>query len=87
MTLMANVNDEYQVLQFSSARSFTSTGTGTDSYTNAGGTYRIRFKPVSGAALAALLAMSEHSGKTACWNFQFTTSGGSTTQPTISYCR
>jgi phosphatidylethanolamine-binding protein (PEBP) family uncharacterized protein len=87
MTLTADATDGYQVLQFSAARSFTSTGTGTDSYANAAGTYRIRFKPVTGAALASLLATNQHSGKSACWNFQFTTSGGSTTQPTVSYCR
>jgi hypothetical protein len=87
MTLTADATDGYQVLQFSSSRSFTSTETGTDSYANAAGTYRIRFKTVTGAALASLLALGQHSGKSACWNFQFTTSSGSTTQPTISYCR
>jgi phosphatidylethanolamine-binding protein (PEBP) family uncharacterized protein len=87
MTLTTDATDGYQVLQFSSTRSFVSTETGTDSYTNAAGTYRIRFKPVTGAALVTLLASSQNSGKSACWNFQFTNSGGSTTQPTVSYCR
>jgi phosphatidylethanolamine-binding protein (PEBP) family uncharacterized protein len=87
MTLTSDATDGYQVLQFSASRSFTSTATGTDSYTNAAGTYRIRFKPVTGAALASLLATNQHSGKSACWNFQFTSGVGSTTQPTIFYCR
>ena len=87
MTLMTDVIDGYQVLQFSAARSFTSTETGSDSYFNAAGTYRIRFKPVTGAALTALLAAAGNAGKAACWNFQFTSSGGATTQPTVSYCR
>ncbi len=90
MTLSADATDGYQVLQFSSARAFTSTETGTDSYANAAGTYRIRYKPVTGSALVTLLASSQNTGKTACWNFQFSqvTNGSSTlTQPTVAYCR
>ena len=74
-------------LQFSAAQPFTSTETGTDSYANAAGTYWIRFKPVTGSALAALLALSQNSGKSACWNFQFNNTAGTATQPTVSYCR
>ena len=87
MTLATASADGYQVLQFTSANTFTSTATGSDSYTNAPGTYRIRYKAVAGTDLATLLALNANSGKTACWNFQFTTSSGSTTQPAISYCR
>ena len=87
MTQTIDAADGYQVLQFTTSRPFTSTETGTDSYANPAGSYRIRFKPVTGAALTALLAMSPNSGKSACWNFQFTDSGGATTQPTLSYCR
>jgi phosphatidylethanolamine-binding protein (PEBP) family uncharacterized protein len=85
MTLTTDPADGYQVLQFSSARSFTATETGSDSYANAPGTYNIRYKSVTGAALTTLLA--SNAGKTACWNFQFTSSAGATTQPTVSYCR
>jgi phosphatidylethanolamine-binding protein (PEBP) family uncharacterized protein len=87
MTLRTDPVDGYQVLQFTSARTFTATETGSDSYAHAPGTYRIRYKPVAGAALAALLAQPQNSGKSACWNFQFTDAAGTTTQPTISYCR
>ena len=87
MTLATDASDGYQVLQFSATRSFTSTETGADSYANAAGTYRIRFKPVTGSALTALLALSQNTNKSACWNFQFTNTGGSATQPVVSYCR
>jgi phosphatidylethanolamine-binding protein (PEBP) family uncharacterized protein len=87
MTQSLDATDGYQVLQFSSTQAFTSTETGTDSYANAAGTYRIRFKPVTGSALIALLALTANSGKTACWSFQFTNSGAVTTQPAVSYCR
>ena len=87
MTLATASADGYQVLQFTSAGSFTSTETGTDSYANAAGSYRIRYKPVTGTELATLLALSANSGKTACWNFQFTSAAAATTQPAISYCR
>ncbi len=79
--------DGWQVLQFGSARSFTTTETGSDSYANAPGSYRVRYQRVSGAALQALLAQPANAGKQACWNFQFTTASGSTTQPAASYCR
>jgi phosphatidylethanolamine-binding protein (PEBP) family uncharacterized protein len=87
MTLVTDASDGYQVLQFSAARSFISTETGSDSYNNAAGTYRIRFKPVTGAALTALLASNQNTGKSACWYFQFNNLAGVTTQPPISYCR
>ena len=87
MTLTTDASDGYQVLQFSTTRAFTSTETGTDSYANAAGTYRIRFKPVTGSALTALLVSGQNANKSACWNFQFTDTGGSATQPAVSYCR
>ncbi len=87
MTLTTDASDGYQVLQFSAAGSFVSTATGTDQYSNPAGTYRIRYKPVSGAALTTLLAQTQNAGKSACWNFQFQSSAGATTQPAISYCR
>jgi phosphatidylethanolamine-binding protein (PEBP) family uncharacterized protein len=87
MTLATDATDGYQVLQFRSAQAFTTTETGNDSYANSAGTYRIRFKPVTGSALTALLALSQNSNKTACWNFQFTTNSGTPSQPTIAYCR
>ena len=86
MTL-TTASDGYSVLQFTSAVSFTTTETGTDSYANAAGSYRVRYKQLSGAALSTQLALAANNGKSACWNFQFTDSTGNTTQPTTSYCR
>ena len=79
--------DDYQVLQFSAARAFIRTEAGADSCANPAGSCRIRFKPVTGSALTALLAASANRGKSACWNFQFNDTAGVTTQPAVSYCR
>lgn len=87
MTLTTDPADGYSVLQFSSAKTFVTTENGSDSYSNAAGTYKIRYKPVTGTALASLLALAQNSGKTMCWSFQFTSAAGTTTQPTTSYCR
>jgi phosphatidylethanolamine-binding protein (PEBP) family uncharacterized protein len=87
MTLTTDPSDGYQVLQFTSPVSFNSTETGTDSYANAPGTYKIRFKQVTGTALATLLSQSQNKGATACWNFEFQNSSGTTTQPSVSYCK
>ena len=87
MTLATSATDGYQVLQFTSAAGFTSTETGADSYANAAGTYRIRFKALTGTDLATQLALAANSGKTTCWNFQFANTAGASTQPTVSYCR
>jgi hypothetical protein len=87
MTLTTDSVDGYQVLQFTSAVSFATTETGTDQYPNSPGTYRIRYKAVTGPALATLLALPQNTGKTVCWNFQFVSAGGTTTQPTTSYCK
>jgi phosphatidylethanolamine-binding protein (PEBP) family uncharacterized protein len=86
MTL-TTASDGYQVLQFTSATTFDTTETGTDNYVNAPGTFSIRYKQVTGAALATLLAEPQNSGATACWNFEFVNSSGTTTQPSVSYCK
>ena len=87
MTLATDATDGFQVLQFSSNRSFQTTENGTDSYANAAGGYRIRYKAVTGTALTTLLAQTANANKTECWTFQFTSSAGTLTQPTTSYCR
>jgi hypothetical protein len=87
MTLTTDAKDGYQVVQFKTDRPFTSTETGTDSYEQKAGTHRIRYKPVTGSALAALLAEPEHTGKSTCWSFQSTDGADATTQPNVSYCR
>jgi phosphatidylethanolamine-binding protein (PEBP) family uncharacterized protein len=86
MTL-TTASDGYQVLQFSSSLAFVATETGTDSYSYNAGTYKIRYKQVTGAALDTLLAQAQNAGDTACYNFEFTDSSGNTTQPTVSYCK
>lgn len=87
MTLTTDPSDGYQVLQFTSPTSFTTTETGSDSYPNPPGTYKIRYIQVTGAALEALLAMKQNANATACWNFEFVDGNGNTTQPSISYCK
>lgn len=87
MTLTTDATDGYQVLQFNSAQTFLTTGTGTDAYSNAPGVYRIRYKPVSGADLATLLSQPQNAGKSLCWHFQFASGSGTQTQPTTTYCR
>ena len=87
MTLTTDSTDGYQVLQFTSAIRFNTSENGTDSYPNAPGTYKIRYKIVTGADLTALLALRQNANATACWNFQFVDGSGKTTQPTVSYCK
>ena len=87
MTLTTDPDDGYQVMQFTTARAFTTTSNGTDSYANAAGIYRIRHTPVTGSALVTLLATTQNAGTSACWNFRFTTGSGTTTQPATPYCR
>lgn len=87
MTLRTDGSDGYQVVEFTSARNFTTTSGGSTSYPYTPGSYRIRYKALSGAALMALLTQPQNSGKSACWNFQFTDVNGAATQPSISYCR
>jgi phosphatidylethanolamine-binding protein (PEBP) family uncharacterized protein len=87
MTLTTDSSDGYQVLQFTSTQSFVTTETGSDQYNNRPGTYRIRYKAVTGSALTALLAQNQNIGKTACWSFIFTDDLNGITQPGTSYCR
>jgi YHYH protein len=84
MTL-SSATDGYQVLQFTSNESFITNTTGANDYTNAAGSYKIRYKALTGTELAALLTTNP--GKTACWSFQFKTSADIQTQTPISYCR
>jgi phosphatidylethanolamine-binding protein (PEBP) family uncharacterized protein len=85
LALSVDAADGYQVMQFNSGKSFTTTATGADSYVNGAGSYKIRFKAVTGAALTTLL--SSNPGKTACWSFQFANGAGLAAQPNVSYCR
>lgn len=85
MTL-TTASDGYRELQFTSARVFNTTENGQDNYTNAPGTYRIRYRQLAGAELAAAL-QGANANRSACWSFQFTTGGGATTQPPVTYCR
>jgi hypothetical protein len=87
MTLTTETSDGAQVLRFSTTRSFITTETGNDSYTNSAGTYLIRYKPLAGAALGAALAQPRNAGKSLCWGFQFTNDAGKGTQPDTVYCR
>ena len=87
MTLTTDGTDGYEVLQFTSNNPFTTNETGTDSYANAAGTYRIRYKAVTGTSLTDLLAQNANAGKSSCWNFQFLNAAGATSQPSINYCR
>jgi hypothetical protein len=87
MTLSTDATDGFHVLQFTSTRNFTTTETGSDSYANPPGTYRIRYRQVTGDALVSLLAQPQNGGKSACWDFQFMNGNGATTQPATTYCR
>lgn len=87
MSLTTDDSDGYQVLKFTSARSFNSTETGLDNYANPPGTYRIRYKAASGSDLTTLLTQAQNAGKSACWHFQFVGVEGAATQPPVTYCR
>ena len=87
MTLRTDSADGYQVLQFSSSKTFVTNETGSDSYSNAPGTYQIRYKALNGSALETQLALNANKNKSACWEFQFKSRAGATTQPTVTYCR
>ena len=80
-----DATDGYQVMNFKSNQAFTTNTTGTDNYPNAAGSYNIRYKQLSGTELSTALAGS--TVKTACWNFKFTNSVGTATQPSTTYCR
>ena len=63
------------------------TETGSASYANAPETYRFRYQRAIGATLETLLAQPSNRSKSACWNLQFTSSAGATTQLAMAYCR
>ena len=77
--------DGYQVMNFTSNQLFDTTASGSDNYNNPPGNYNIRYKQLSGTELSTALA--SNAGKTACWNFKFTNSAGTATQPSTTYCR
>ena len=87
MSLSTDPSDAYQVLQFTSAKTFVTNEIGSDSYSNSAGTYKIRYKALSGSDLATALATAKNAGKSMCWAFQFQNGAGTTTQPNITYCR
>jgi len=65
MSLSVDASDPsnlFQVLSFSSARSFVTTESGSDSYSNAAGNYLIRFQQLSGDALMSALAQNGECG-------------------------
>jgi len=80
-------SDGYEELRFTSALNFITTETGTDRYANAPGTYRIRYRQLTGAELLAQLQQSRNVNKAACWSFQFNTDAGASSQPDFIYCR
>ena len=87
MTLRTDVSDGFQVLQFTSTRTFVTTENGSDSYSNSPGSYQVRYKAMTGSELEAQLALATNRGKSACWQFQFRNTAGATTQPAVVYCR
>jgi hypothetical protein len=87
MTLSTDSSDAYQVLEFTSDKSFTSTQTGKDSYANSPGTYKIRYKALADSDLEMALAKTENKGKSSCWAFQFKNSTGASNQPDVIYCK
>jgi hypothetical protein len=88
MTLTTN-GSGYSVLQFTAATSFNTTSDNSSSYStiNPAGTYKILYKAITGSALTTELAKSANSGKTACWEFIFQTNAGSTSQPSMNFCK
>lgn len=87
MTWRSDAASGQQVLQFSSAKSFTTTENGADSYVNVAGNYQIRYRRLAGDELVSALASQTSKSSVACWEFQFTTVAGASTQPKTLYCR
>jgi hypothetical protein len=87
MSLSTDIADAYQVLEFTTDKSFVSTETGKDSYSNTAGTYKIRYKALADDALQAALSKTENKGKSLCWAFQFKNSAGASSQPDVIYCK
>jgi phosphatidylethanolamine-binding protein (PEBP) family uncharacterized protein len=86
MTLTRS-SDGYDELAFTSSLNFSTTETGTDRYANTPGTYKIRYRQLTGAELQTELLLAKNANRSACWMFQFTTQGGTSTQPDVTYCR
>jgi hypothetical protein len=87
MSLSTDTADSYQVLEFTTEKSFVSTETGKDAYTNSAGTYKIRYKALADVELQTALAKVENKGKTLCWAFQFKNAAGAVSQPDVIYCK
>ena len=87
MTLEKDAADGYEVLQFTSSIPFVSSENGADSDRNSPGTYRVRYKQVTGTELENLLARPRNRNATSCWYFEFTDGAEKTTQPPVSYCK
>ena len=88
MTLTTNASG-YSVLQFTAGTPFNTTPDNSNSYStvNSAGTYKILYKPIMGTALVAELSKTGNSSKTACWEFLFQNASGSTTQPSLNFCK
>ena len=87
MSLTTDTADSFQVLEFTTEKSFVSTETGKDSYTNSAGTYKIRYKALADVDLQTALAKTENKGKSMCWVFQFKNGTGAVSQPDVIYCK
>ena len=87
MTLTTDSLDAFQVLTFTTEKSFVSTETGKDSYSNMAGSYKIRYKALEGSELELALTKAENKGKSMCWAFQFKTATDSSNQPDVTYCK
>jgi hypothetical protein len=87
MTLSTDSSDAFQVLTFTTEKSFVSTETGKDSYSNMAGSYKIRYKALEGSELELALTKAENKGKSVCWAFQFKTATDSSNQPDVTYCK
>ena len=87
MRLLNDAADGYQVLRFEAPRAFSTSLNGGDSMSSPAGVNHIRYKALTGAALAALLSQWPNAGKSACWEFQFGSGDSGPAQATQSYCR
>ena len=87
MTLRSDTSTGQQVLRFSSARTFVTTSNGQDSYNNLPGSYQIRYRQLKGDTLEAALALPANRNRSACWEFDFRTEAGASSQPLVTYCR
>jgi hypothetical protein len=88
MTLSSDANG-YSVLQFTSAGAFNTTPDNSNNYTtvNPAGNYKVLYKAITGSALTTELAKASNSSKTACWEFLFQNNAGSSSQPSMTFCK